>query len=118
MWIKHFAARTLGLIVVPAGFYMFMFQIHFWVLNRSGDGDGFMSSEFQHTLIGHGMEDTFAGELTASRRRPRADDLDVGFGSHISIRHVHTQGGYLHSHASAYPGGSQRELHPLDYSPS
>ena len=42
---------------------MFMFQIHFWVLNRSGEGDGFMSSEFQHTLIGHGMEDTFAGEL-------------------------------------------------------
>ena len=26
-----------------------------------------MSSEFQHTLIGHGMEDTFAGELSRSR---------------------------------------------------
>ena len=63
MWIKHFAARTIGLIVVPTLFYMAMFQIHFLVLNRSGDGDGFMSSEFQHTLIGHGMPDTFAGKL-------------------------------------------------------
>lgn len=35
-------------------------------------------------------------------------DVDVGFGSIVSIRHVHTQGGYLHSHAHAYPGGSQR----------
>jgi dolichyl-phosphate-mannose-protein mannosyltransferase len=62
MWAKHFAARTLCLIVVPSIFYMFMFQIHFWVLHHSGDGDGFMSSEFQHTLGGHGMQDTFAGE--------------------------------------------------------
>lgn len=63
VWFRHFFARALCLIVVPTLFYMFMFQIHFWVLNRSGDGDGFMSSEFQHTLIGHGMEDTYAGEF-------------------------------------------------------
>lgn len=66
MWLRHFAARALCLIVVPVLFYMFMFQIHFWVLNRSGEGDGFMSSEFQHTLIGHGMEDTYAGKLSYS----------------------------------------------------
>jgi len=69
MWIKHFLARAVGLIVVPAVFYMFMFQIHFMVLNRSGDGDGFMSSEFQHTLIGHGMADTYAGELCRHGRQ-------------------------------------------------
>ena len=62
IWLRHFAARALCLIVVPSLFYMAMFQIHFWILNRSGDGDGFMSSEFQHTLIGHSMEDTFAGK--------------------------------------------------------
>ena len=61
MWIKHFAARTLCLIIIPVTFYMFMFQIHFWILSASGEGDGFMSSEFQHTLSGHGMEDTYAG---------------------------------------------------------
>ncbi|KAJ9109787.1 hypothetical protein QFC20_003203 [Naganishia adeliensis] len=93
-WLRHFAARALCLIVVPVLFYMFMFQIHFWVLNRSGEGDGFMSSEFQHTLIGHGMEDTYA---------------DVAYGSTISIRHVNTQGGYLHSHAHSYPTGSMQQ---------
>lgn len=61
-YVRHFAARTLCLIVVPFTFYMLMFKIHFWILNESGDGDGFMSSEFQHTLQGHGMADTFAGE--------------------------------------------------------
>nr|ODO01135.1 dolichyl-phosphate-mannose-protein mannosyltransferase [Cryptococcus depauperatus CBS 7855] len=94
VYIRHFAARALCLIVIPLIFYMAMFQIHFIVLNESGEGDGFMSSEFQHTLQGHGMEDTFA---------------DVGFGSKISIRHVNTQGGYLHSHAHAYPGGSKQQ---------
>ncbi|OCF40188.1 dolichyl-phosphate-mannose-protein mannosyltransferase [Kwoniella heveanensis CBS 569] len=93
-WIRHFAARTLCLIVVPITFYMLMFKIHFWILNESGDGDGFMSSEFQHTLQGHGMEDTYA---------------DVSFGSKVSIRHVNTQGGYLHSHNHAYPGGSKQQ---------
>lgn len=94
MWLKHFAARALCLIVLPIAIYMLTFSIHFWILNMSGDGDGFMSSEFQHTLEGHTMEDTFA---------------DVGFGSIISIRHVNTQGGYLHSHPHAYPGGSQQQ---------
>ncbi|WWC88890.1 uncharacterized protein L201_003805 [Kwoniella dendrophila CBS 6074] len=93
-WIRHFAARTLCLIVLPITFYMLMFKIHFWILNESGDGDGFMSSEFQHTLQGHGMENTYA---------------DVGFGSKVAIRHVNTQGGYLHSHNHAYPGGSKQQ---------
>jgi len=34
---------------------------------------------------------------------------DVAIGSTITIRHVNTQGGYLHSHAHSYPGGSKRE---------
>ena len=94
LWIKHFLARALCLIVVPSLFYMLMFAIHFAILENSGDGDGFMSSEFQHTLGGRGMQDTFA---------------DVAFGSEVSIRHVNTQGGYLHSHSHEYPTGSKRK---------
>ncbi|EKC98887.1 hypothetical protein A1Q2_06858 [Trichosporon asahii var. asahii CBS 8904] len=94
MWIKHFAARAMCLIVIPVFIYMFTFWIHFWILDQSGDGDGFMSSEFQHTLDGHHMMDTYA---------------DVGMGSLVTIRHVNTQGGYLHSHNSAYPGGSKQQ---------
>jgi len=73
---------------------MTMFQIHFMILGSSGEGDGFMSSEFQHTLGGRGMHDTFA---------------DVAVGSQVTIRHVNTQGGYLHSHPSVYPGGSKQQ---------
>lgn len=61
LFFKHFIARALCLIVLPILFYMAMFQIHFLILGSSGEGDGFMSSEFQHTLGGRGMADTFAG---------------------------------------------------------
>ena len=61
LWMRHFVARALCLIAIPILFYMSMFQIHFMILGGSGDGDGFMSSEFQHTLGGRGMADTFAG---------------------------------------------------------
>ncbi|KAJ3852832.1 mannosyltransferase 1 [Lentinula lateritia] len=94
LFIRHFAARALCLIVIPVLFYMIMFQIHFLILGSSGEGDGFMSSEFQHTLGGRGMEDTFA---------------DVALGSEVTFRHVNTQGGYLHSHPSVYPGGSKQQ---------
>ncbi len=93
IFVKHFMARALCLIVLPMLFYMTMFQIHFMILGSSGEGDGFMSSEFQHTLGGRGMADTFA---------------DIGVGSLVTIRHVNTQGGYLHSHPHNYPGGSKR----------
>jgi dolichyl-phosphate-mannose-protein mannosyltransferase len=63
IFVKHFMARALCLIVLPIIFYMMMFSIHFAILGSSGEGDGFMSSEFQHTLSGRGMEDTFAGGL-------------------------------------------------------
>ncbi|KAI0687287.1 glycosyltransferase family 39 protein [Earliella scabrosa] len=94
LFIKHFFARALCLILIPMIFYMSMFGIHFAILNKSGEGDGFMSSEFQHTLRGRGMADTFA---------------DVAVGSQITIRHVNTQGGYLHSHPHNYPGGSKQQ---------
>lgn len=95
LFIRHFMARAICLIVLPIIFYMLMFQIHFLILENSGDGDGFMSSEFQHTLKGRGMADTFA---------------DVSVSSTVTIRHVNTQGGYLHSHPHAYPGGSKRRF--------
>jgi dolichyl-phosphate-mannose--protein O-mannosyl transferase len=45
MYIKHFLARVSCLIIIPIGFYMAMFAIHFTCLVNPGDGDGFMSSE-------------------------------------------------------------------------
>lgn len=110
LWIKHFLARALCLIIVPVLFYMAMFEIHFLILNSSGDGDGFMSSEFQNTLGGHGMADTFAGKVLFMLLESFAlTYIDVAIGSEVTIRHVNTQGGYLHSHAHNYPGGSKRK---------
>ncbi|KAI0395203.1 dolichyl-phosphate-mannose-protein mannosyltransferase 1 [Xylariaceae sp. FL0594] len=94
IFAKHFMARAFCLIVIPVTFYMAMFAIHFAILSNPGDGDGFMSSEFQATLNNKGMQDVPA---------------DIAFGSRVSIRHVNTQGGYLHSHPLMYPGGSQQQ---------
>ena len=49
--MKHFAARAVGLIVVPAIVYLFWFWVHFAVLTKSGTGDDFMSPAFQQTLL-------------------------------------------------------------------
>lgn len=94
LWFKHLFARIFCLIVIPLAFYMGMFAIHFVCLVNPGDGDGFMSSEFQSTLNNKGMVDVPA---------------DVAFGSRISLRHHNTQGGYLHSHSHMYPTGSKQQ---------
>ena len=94
VWFKHFFARVFCLIVIPLTFYMALFAIHFLCLVNPGDGDGFMSSEFQSTLNTKGMADVPA---------------DVAFGSRVSLRHHNTQGGYLHSHQHMYPTGSKQQ---------
>ena len=93
-WFKHFFARVFCLIIIPMAFYIGMFGIHFLCLVNPGDGDGFMSSEFQATLNNKGMADTPA---------------DVALGSEVTLRHHNTQGGYLHSHAHMYPTGSKQQ---------
>ncbi|KAF1814530.1 protein mannosyltransferase 1 [Eremomyces bilateralis CBS 781.70] len=94
LWFKHFFARFFCLIVIPLTFYMSMFAIHFVCLVNPGDGDGFMSSEFQATLNSKGMQDVPA---------------DVAYGSRVLLRHHNTQGGYLHSHNHMYPAGSKQQ---------
>ncbi|KAI8870746.1 PMT-domain-containing protein [Ramicandelaber brevisporus] len=92
---QHFVARAICLIAIPLAIYAFIFQIHFWTVYKSGDGDGFMSAEFQSTLVGN----------TVSEHAPR----DVYYGAHIQIRHVATNEGWLHSHAHSYPDGSKQQ---------
>ncbi|KAF1832746.1 dolichyl-phosphate-mannose-protein mannosyltransferase 1 [Decorospora gaudefroyi] len=94
LWFKHFFARTFCLVVIPVSFYMAMFGIHFLCLVNPGEGDGFMSSEFQATLNTKGMQSVPA---------------NVAFGSRVSLRHWNTQGGYLHSHSHMYPTGSKQQ---------
>ncbi|KAF9331481.1 hypothetical protein BG006_005680 [Podila minutissima] len=92
-WINHFIARAVFLIALPIAIYMLMFEVHFLLLAKSGDGDGFMSAPFQMTL-GHSLQDS---------------PLNVAYGARVTIRHQGTQGGYLHSHPSNYETGSKQQ---------
>ncbi|KKA29405.1 hypothetical protein TD95_004070 [Thielaviopsis punctulata] len=86
-FIKHFAARAFGLIILPFIFYLFWFQVHFAVLSRSGPGDDFMTPEFQETLSDNLM---------------LANAIDIHYGDSLVIRHKETKT-YLHSHPDRYP---------------
>ncbi|KAF9168129.1 hypothetical protein DFQ26_001305 [Actinomortierella ambigua] len=92
-WVHHFLARAVFLIALPIVVYMFMFEIHFLILRSSGDGDGFMSAPFQMTL-GYSLNDS---------------PLRVAYGATVNIRHLGSQGGYLHSHTSNYETGSKQQ---------
>jgi len=93
-FVQHFMARALCLILIPISIYIFFFYIHFTVLNRTGTGASFMSPEFQTTFINSTLP---------------ATQLQVGYGSEITLRHINTNGGYLHSHGSNYKTGSKQQ---------
>lgn len=84
---KHLGARVIGLIVVPFLLYLFWFQVHFAILNRSGPGDDFMSPEFQQTLSDNIMTQ---------------QSVTIDYYDAISMRHKDTKV-YLHSHPDRYP---------------
>ena len=84
---KHFAARVLGLIVVPFLFYLFWFQVHFAILTKSGPGDDFMTPEFQETLSDNIMT---------------MQSVPIEYHDTIVMRHKETKT-YLHSHPDRYP---------------
>jgi len=83
----HFAARAVGLIILPFLFYLFWFQVHFAILTRSGPGDDFMTPEFQETLSDN--------VLTANA-------MTIDYYDTITLRHKETKA-FLHSHAEHYP---------------
>ncbi|GAA5848504.1 hypothetical protein JCM9279_006585 [Rhodotorula babjevae] len=84
---RHFFARVVGLILVPACVYLFWFWVHFAVLTRSGSGDDFMSPAFQQTLLD--------SPLTALAEEIRYYDT-------LTIQHRGTKA-FLHSHPDRYP---------------
>ncbi|XP_076637885.1 protein O-mannosyl-transferase 2 isoform X1 [Colletes latitarsis] len=89
---KHFVARCICLIFLPMLLYMIFFYVHFSVLNRSGNGDGFYSSEFQSLLEGNSLYNA---------TMPR----QLAYGASITLKNHRTGGGYLHSHWHLYPEG-------------
>lgn len=86
-WSKHFGARLFSLIILPLFFYLFWFQVHFTILNRSGPGDDFMTPEFQETLSDNAMA---------------AQSVGIQYFDSITIKHKDTKT-LLHSHWEKYP---------------
>jgi dolichyl-phosphate-mannose-protein mannosyltransferase len=84
---KHFAARAIGLVIVPFLLYLFWFQVHFAILTKSGPGDDFMTPEFQETLSDNIMT---------------MQSTTIQYGDLISMKHKETRV-YLHSHPDKYP---------------
>ena len=91
----HFFARGIVLLGIPLLVYVALFAVHFSVLNKEGDGSPFMSSAFRASLEGNSI--------------PKDITANVGFGSTVTIRHLETLGGYLHSHDDFYPTGSNQQ---------
>jgi dolichyl-phosphate-mannose-protein mannosyltransferase len=93
--VKQTASRGIILLGVPAALYAFFFSVHFGMLYKEGDGAAFMTSAFRAGLEGNKI--------------PNDILADVGVGSIVTIRHVATQGGYLHSHPALYETGSKQQ---------
>ncbi|KAI8818426.1 Dolichyl-phosphate-mannose-protein mannosyltransferase-domain-containing protein [Fimicolochytrium jonesii] len=93
-YAKRFSALALCLIAVPIAVYLLIFQLHFLALPNTGSGAGFMSPEFQSTLRGTEIKETYE---------------EIGLGATVLIRHEGTSGGYIHSHPAKYPTGSKQQ---------
>uniref|UniRef100_A0A8C4NC73 Protein O-mannosyl-transferase 2 n=1 Tax=Eptatretus burgeri TaxID=7764 RepID=A0A8C4NC73_EPTBU len=104
VFMQHFAARALCLILLPISLYTACFAVHFAILSNSGNGDGFFSSGFQAHLKGNTLHNASLPEF-------------VAYGSVVTLKNLRTAGGYLHSHWHLYPEGvgssqqTRRNLH-------
>lgn len=93
--IKLIIAKLICLLIVPFIIYTFAFKIHFDTLTESSNDAGFMSSSFRSTLNNNNI--------------PYNIPKDVGISSVVTIRHVGTMGGYLHSHPHLLETGSKQQ---------
>lgn len=93
--VKHAVARASLLLGIPLVIYLAVFYVHFSVLTLEGPGSAFMSSAFRAGF--------------PSSKVPKSTLANVGFGSVVTLKHVNTRGGYLHSHEHFYPTGSKQQ---------
>ncbi|QSL64557.1 hypothetical protein MERGE_001858 [Pneumocystis wakefieldiae] len=92
-WIKHFSFRFFSLIIIPAAFYIITFYFHINLL-KNADENVFLSPEFLSTF---------------DNRNFKPVPATVFYGSTVTIRHLNSPYGYLHSHFDSYPSGSKQQ---------
>jgi dolichyl-phosphate-mannose-protein mannosyltransferase len=88
--LSNVIIRLSFLILIPIAVYVAVIMTHLILTPKSGDGDTFMSPEFQSTLI--------------HNERP-AMPSNISYGSFVTLRHMNSHS-YLHSHDHYYPTGS------------
>lgn len=93
--VRHAVWRATVLLGVPLALYYVFFAVHFSVLHNDSDGAALMLPMFRAGLD--------------NNRLPKTVLPEVGYGLVISIRHVNTAGGYLHSHPHPYKTGSKQQ---------
>lgn len=93
--LKNSAFRASFLLIIPAVLYMGMFYVHFMLLSQDTQDSGFFSSAFRADLQGSTV--------------PQGTEAPIGYGSVVTLRHLQTKGGYLHSHEHFYPAGSKQQ---------
>ncbi|CAI4037811.1 hypothetical protein SMKI_04G1450 [Saccharomyces mikatae IFO 1815] len=93
--IKYMAFQFTCLLGIPAIIYFLVFSVHIKTLSVNGISGSFFPAEFRKTLkYNNVIQETVA---------------EVGIGSTVSLNHVGTAGGYLHSHPHNYPAGSMQQ---------
>ncbi|CCK68237.1 uncharacterized protein KNAG_0A05740 [Huiozyma naganishii CBS 8797] len=95
--IKHTFVKGFLLLVVPFVVYMAVFFVHFQYTTVASHDSNILSAAYRNSLTNSNMVNDVKGLVLV--------------GSRISLRHVNTYGGYLHSHQMYYPKGSnQRQI--------
>lgn len=94
-FFRLFLRLFLFLALVPLAVYTLSFVAHFHILQRSGPGDGEMSSRFQASLLGTDI----------SLNSPH-----LKYGNTVTIRSGVRGAGLLHSHLDVYPQSKKQQV--------
>lgn len=93
--VAHLFYRGFILLGVPLTMYLGFFAIHFNILTKDNESTALLTSAFKASLENNNI--------------PKNMLALVGLGSVVTIKHLETFGGYLHSHNHFYPTGSKQQ---------
>ncbi|CCH46523.1 Dolichyl-phosphate-mannose-protein mannosyltransferase 1 [Wickerhamomyces ciferrii] len=91
---RHIFARLTFLLASPIIIYLGVFAIHILLMNNVTRDSSLLSTHFQRSLSGNDLYDI-----------PKY----VTYGSTVTIRHLDSMGGFLHSHPYNYKTGSHNQ---------
>ncbi|KAI8336959.1 hypothetical protein BC941DRAFT_452605 [Chlamydoabsidia padenii] len=90
---KWIGIPSFTLMILPITIYISLFQWHFYHVPNAGDHDFFLSSSLRYSLNGNTFEPV---------------QQYIAYGSHVVLKHVSSNNGYLHSDDKIFEGGSNQ----------